>query len=40
MINGIREMDVARWALQVNYPEYVDVEAEQSDLDDNVNAFG
>jgi predicted dehydrogenase len=29
MNNGIHEMDIARWAMQVEYPEHVDVEAEK-----------
>lgn len=27
--NAIHELDIGRWALQVDYPEYVDVEAER-----------
>lgn len=30
--NAVHELDIARWALQVEYPEYVEVEAEKRHL--------
>lgn len=33
--NGTHEMDIARWALQVNFPEFVELEAEKRHFKDD-----